>query len=257
MTTECNQYANRLKHLDKRCYPHILNVEPKKPPIPPRIVPPFSIQSRQKNTIVEPFPKSQPLKKYPVGKSMFRMHYLRGDIPIAMEFSNFGFKINWKVNFNDLDYHYYLPLFFDGLTEVEHPFKFFAKQGIHDMLVNGKGKVLPVLPQLIIPIKNALNTANETVLSTTLQVIQDLVTTIPEVGEPLVCFYRQILPPLNIYKDQYVEDLGDRVDFGQRRKENISDLIHETLEALERTGGPDAFINIKYMIPTYESCLNC
>ena len=36
---------------------------------------------------------------------------------------------------------------------------------------------------------------------------------------------------------------------------NIGDLVGETLEVLERTGGEDAFINIKYMIPTYESCM--
>ena len=29
----------------------------------------------------------------------------------------------------------------------------------------------------------------------------------------------------------------------------------ETLELLEKRGGPDAFINIKYMIPTFESCI--
>ena len=33
------------------------------------------------------------------------------------------------------------------------------------------------------------------------------------------------------------------------------DLIHETLELLEMHGGEDAFINIKYLIPTYESCV--
>lgn len=38
-------------------------------------------------------------------------------------------------------------------------------------------------------------------------------------------------------------------------QENIGDLIQETLEAFERHGGEDAFINIKYMIPTYESCM--
>jgi hypothetical protein len=42
----------------------------------------------------------------------------------------------------------------------------------------------------------------------------------------------------------------------------MGDLIGETLELLEQTGGEvlyfviqDAFINIKYMIPTYESCV--
>lgn len=33
----------------------------------------------------------------------------------------------------------------------------------------------------------------------------------------------------------------------------VGDLIDETLELFELHGGEDAFINIKYMIPTYES----
>lgn len=47
---------------------------------------------------------------------------------------------------------------------------------------------------------------------------------------------------------------GDGIDYSQQKRENIGDLVQETLEALEIHGGPDAFINIKYMIPTYESC---
>lgn len=53
-----------------------------------------------------------------------------------------------------LDYHHYLPLFFDGLCETEHPYEFLARQGIHDMLEHGGNKILPVVPQLIIPIKS-------------------------------------------------------------------------------------------------------
>ena len=48
---------------------------------------------------------------------------------------------------------------------------------------------------------------------------------------------------------------GDGIDYSQQKRENIGDLIQETLEAFERHGGEDAFINIKYMVPTYESCL--
>eukprot|EP00961_Rhodomonas_salina_P156658 2109455-Rhodomonas_salina.1 len=49
----------------------------------------------------------------------------------------------------------------------------------------------------------------------------------------------------------------DVVLFGlaQRKRNNVGELIHETLEMLEMYGGPDAYINIKYMIPTYESCM--
>ena len=34
------------------------------------------------------------------------------------------------------------------------PYEFFARQGIHDMLEHGGNKILPVIPQLIIPIKS-------------------------------------------------------------------------------------------------------
>lgn len=48
---------------------------------------------------------------------------------------------------------------------------------------------------------------------------------------------------------------GDGIDYSQMRGENVADIINETLEILERYGGEDAFINIKYIIPTYESCM--
>lgn len=59
-----------------------------------------------------------------------------------------------QVEIEKLDYHHYLPLFFDGLCETVHPYEFFARQGVHDMLEHGGSKILPVIPQLIIPIKS-------------------------------------------------------------------------------------------------------
>ena len=53
----------------------------------------------------------------------------------------------------------------------------------------------------------------------------------------------------------HLDTLGDAIAYSQQKRENVGDLIQETLEIFEKTGGPDAFINIKYMIPTYESCL--
>ena len=51
------------------------------------------------------------------------------------------------------------------------------------------------------------------------------------------------------------KNIGDKIDYNQRKRNNLGDLIHETLEILEQNGGDEAFINIKYMIPTYESCI--
>ena len=71
------------------------------------------------------------------------------------------------------------------------------------------------------------------------------------VGEALVPYYRQLLPVMALYKGRHA-NVGDQMDYGQRKRTNIPDLVEETLALLHETGGPDAFINIKYMIPTFE-----
>jgi hypothetical protein len=57
------------------------------------------------------------------------------------------------VDIEKLDYHHYLPIFFDGIRETQEPYRFLAVKGVEDMLKAGGSKILPVIPQLIIPIK--------------------------------------------------------------------------------------------------------
>jgi len=213
----------------------------------------FTTKSRMKNVFVDGPPTAGAFVERPLEKSTdFRKFYERGDFPIALEHDTKGNKIAWKVEIEKLDYHHYLPMFYDGLCETTHPYEFFARQGVHDMLEHGGPKILPVIPQLIIPIKKALCMRNRKVLCTTLKVLQHLVVSGDRVGEALVPYYRQILPVLNIFKNDNLNS-GDSIDYGQQRRENIGDLVQETLEGFERRGGDDAFINIKYMVPTYES----
>ena len=128
------------------------------------------------------------------------------------------------------------------------------------MMQTGSNKVLPVIPQLIIPIKTALNTRKKKVIVRVLKVLQALVhcDAGPEgqnlIGQALVPYYRQILPVLNIFIRQN-ENLGDGIDYGQQKRENLGELIMDTLEAFEKNGGEDAFINIKYLVPTYQSVI--
>lgn len=61
------------------------------------------------------------------------------------------------------------------MCEPNFPYNYTARYAIHDMLSAGSEKVLPIIPQLILPIKNALNTRNRTILMATLQIIQHLV----------------------------------------------------------------------------------
>ena len=89
----------------------------------------------------------------------------------------------------------------------------------------------------------------------TLQLLQKMVVSAELVGEALVPYYRQILPILNLFKNKNLNS-GDKIDYAQRKKACLGELIMETLQLFEARGGDDAFINIKYMVPTYESCVN-
>uniref|UniRef100_A0A8C4GFN6 Parkin coregulated gene protein n=1 Tax=Dicentrarchus labrax TaxID=13489 RepID=A0A8C4GFN6_DICLA len=259
----------------------------------------FTVKATMKNSVVVGPPAAGAFRERPSKPTTFRKFYERGEFPMALEHDTKGNRIAWKVEIEKLDYHHYLPLFFDGLCETVHPYEFFARQGVHDMLEHGGPKIQPVIPQLIIPIKNALNTRNRQVICTTLKVLQHLVMSGDMVGEALVPYYRQILPILNIFKNMntsrrsnlpppsgspssppssssplahsvttspapdpglflssgFPVNSGDGIDYSQQKRENIGDLIQETLEVFERYGGEDAFINIKYMVPTYESCM--
>ena len=86
------------------------------------------------------------------------------------------------------------------------------------MLEHGGNKILPVIPQLIVPIKSiyakispfktvlvtnldALNTRNHKVICTTLKILQQLFMAADMIGEALVPYYRQILPIFNLFKN--------------------------------------------------------
>lgn len=191
----------------------------------------------------------------PARPTEFRRFYDRGDLPLQVSFSGAVRKVAWKVDIEKLDYHHYLPIFFDGLRETDEPYKFLAHQGTKDLLSEGGQKVLPVVPQLIIPIKTALNTKDPKIICQMLKLLQSLVLSGEMIGEALVPYYRQILPVFNLFHDHNTST-GDKIDYGQSKGNNLGDLIDQTLELFELHGGEDAFINIKYMIPTYEShCL--
>ena len=202
--------------------------------------------------------------------SEFRRFYERGDLPISIDHSGSQPKIQWKVDAEKLDYHHYLPLFFDGLREQEHPYDFLSLEGTLNLLERGGSKILPVVPQLIIPIKVALNTRIPGVMVRVLRVLKKLVladvvgaegkpTYMPPeaqglIGQALVPYYRQILPIFNLFKNK-TTNIGDAIDYHQQKDEDLGTLIDETLELFEMYGGEDAFINIKYLIPTYQSVI--
>lgn len=57
----------------------------------------------------------------------FRRFYERGDLPVQIDHGAVHNRIAWKVAIPQLDFHHYLPIFFDGLREVEEPYAFLAE----------------------------------------------------------------------------------------------------------------------------------
>ncbi|EFO63040.1 E04F6.2 like protein [Giardia lamblia P15] len=197
-------------------------------------------------------PAACPTKIRKLPPSDFRLFYDRGDLPISVEHTASGNKIIWKAEIEQLDFHHYLPIFFEGLREKDHPYAFLAREGVTNLLEHGGSKVLPVIPQLILPLHAALETRDPEVICVVLNVLQLLVMCNEYAGPALVPYYRQLLPVINIFFNKNI-NLGDKIYYAQRKRQNLGDLIQETLELMERKGGPDAFLNIKYMIPCYQS----
>jgi hypothetical protein len=189
----------------------------------------------------------------------FRRFYERGDLPVQIDHGGVQNRIAWKVVINEIDFHHYLPIFFDGLRETEEPYAFLSEQGVYDMIKAAPDKVLKVIPQLIIPIKTALNTRHQSVIIKVLQVLQVLVKCdingLNLIGQALVPYYRQILPVLNIFIRKN-KNMGDRINYGRKKNEDLGKMIMDTLEQFEINGGDDAFINIKYLVPVYQSVIS-
>lgn len=54
-----------------------------------------------------------------IDPSLFRKYFLRGDIPICRAYDSKSSPttvLMWRTNPKELDYSYYLPIFFDGFV---------------------------------------------------------------------------------------------------------------------------------------------
>jgi len=72
---------------------------------------------KPKEKFTPPVPKALAFSERPITISEFRRFYDRGDLPIKLDHTGIGNKVVWKIPCEKLDYHHYLPIFFDGLRE--------------------------------------------------------------------------------------------------------------------------------------------
>ena len=169
----------------------------------------------------------------------------------------------WDVPAEELDYQQHLPVFFDGLREQEAPLPFIATTAIADLLAMAPHKVAPVVPSIVLAVRQALNTRHADVMRRTIVALTQLALADtgakagPEgakIAKAMLPYFRQILPILNIFAQRYMSTkMG--IDDEKRGERKVEDLIQELLNALELHAGPDAYLNIRYMVPSYTSAL--
>lgn len=116
-------------------------------------------------------PKAGAFEPRRIPLSDFRLRYDRGDLPILVEHKS-GCRIKWKNedDFENFDFQLFMPIFFDGLREKCDPYRFLAIQGTFDLLDKVKDVVVKVIPQLILPLKTALNTRDPDIIIVALKV---------------------------------------------------------------------------------------
>jgi hypothetical protein len=191
-----------------------------------------------------------------VPSSMFPNRYARGELPCSIEHGRGGQYLSWVCPLENLDYDYYLPIFFDGLQVDTLPVSFFVRQGIEDLLYAAEGqpaRILASLPNLVRPLRNALSKFQVPLLLAVLKVLRQLIAVDPAIGLAFSPYFKQFLQPMNAFLDQ-TKNTGDGFDYGQRHDNDIGEQVRITLEIMERAGGADAYKFIKFAIPPYQSC---
>ena len=197
------------------------------------------------------------MPKISVPPSMLPDRYVRGELPCTIEHGINGHYLSWAAPLDNLDYDYYLPIFFDGLQCKDNPARFLARQGIEDLLFASRGfpnRIKSCIYSVVRPIRNALSKFDADILLGVLKAIQQLVTCNEGIGAELMPHSKQFLAPIATFMDLH-KNIGDSIDYGQRKDNDIGENVMKTLELLEERGGPGAYKAIKFSVPLYESCL--
>jgi hypothetical protein len=185
--------------------------------------------------------------------------YERGELPCTIKHGARS-KIDWKMPVEKIDVARLLPIFCDGLREKVNPYRYVATHGAIDLVraiaslgPEGRGKLLAALPEMIPSLKRALTTNDPHTIVNVCKVLQALTTSDKIVAGALVPYYRQLLATLNLFKEKKRCTM-DKTDWasGKRDGRTVGEIIEETLDLLQATGGRDAFVNIKYMVPTFD-----
>lgn len=219
-------------------------------------------QPSQKNAVtMTGSPISATPRRPPTQPTAFAHSYGRLGFPLAAVHGVVdGQRLRWLVPPEQVDYDAYLPVLADGLRERPRPYGACAAYDLWELLARDCSgeRVLSALPRTVLPVRRALDVGRADWPTTVraLKSLQKLTSAGRDglVGPALVAYYRQLLPPINRYQLSAGACVTATDGLDSKVTYNLTDLCHETLCLLERTGGECAYVNIKSVIPTYQSC---
>ncbi|XP_065580773.1 parkin coregulated gene protein-like isoform X2 [Artemia franciscana] len=191
-----------------------------------REVLPFTPHAGKPGTIIRAPPSVSFAASSTIKSVAFRRVYDCGDLPAAVLHDSQGRKISWKTNPDTLDPTIYVPLFLDGLCETSKPYDVLSRSGSYDLIGRFCDRIPGFIQLVVSPIRRAFNSRNPQIICVTLTALEQIAQSSRESAS--CC----------------------------NRKRALSDHVLEALEALEKSGGPSAYAAIKYMVPTYESCIS-
>ena len=229
-------------------------------------------------------PKANPFREQKPPPTNFRVMYDRGDLPLRIKGGTHKF-VHWHIAdaqtqapgglkqapsfhreqggdeyeeakgrfLSQLDYSVWLPLFFEGLREQKDPLRFLAVTATKDLLAAGSyAKVAPVVPLIVLPIRQALNTREPATVRRTITAIKQLIA-VPDdpstgamVGEALAPHFKHFLPMFNLFKSNPAFAKSD-ADYST----SLGEVMDETMLMLAEHGGPGAAHEINRVVPLW------
>ena len=152
--------------------------------------------------------------------------------------------LKWRTPPASLDTFRVLPLFADGLRELEWPYAFVAREGTQTLIASAGARLPAAMPALVQPLRIALNTRDPAVIRAVLDTLRRAMAADAAVAPALVPFLGLLLPVLAIFVNDYSGE--------SRRRRSLGDCIEELLRNLRTGGGEGAVAAIRCAIPTFE-----
>jgi hypothetical protein len=146
--------------------------------------------------------------------------------------------VHWHVKFEEIDYELILPLFWAGLREQDFPYQFIAREGSRALMEGTTAETLAsVVPRLIEPFRTNMATRVPNVVVSSLKCMQYLLQRgTYDVGKALYPHFPHILQMFNVFHS-WRQNLGDKIDYSQKDKQDIGELVSRWLGPLTQHSG--------------------